>query len=397
MKKQMPIGIVGPCRVIELEEWLAPLPKGSFIKELGMGGQPVVSLVQALLKIGEHVILFTLDEQLKSTDKYVIKGERLTIIVLPVIHSKFDTFIMLRRRTISVLKFHLLKYECRIYHAHWTGVYARAVIKSKKNYLISVHDWHLDFYKYIFKQNKISTTYNLIEQLYVCLTMKRYVAVSPYILDCVRRINKNSIGVIPNIITMKNFNQIHLTHKKENEIHTIITINQSFDRLKNVRLLIKSIPEVISSKKVRFIFCGKDFFPNGPAAKYANEKGIPSDVCEFMGALSHTEILKLVAESDLLVSVSQKESFGMTLVEAMSVGTKVLGGVNSGAIPWLLANGRRGYLVDVNSTHSIATGILRSLENLDCAMLDNGRSLILDELSPKKVAVDLLKIYEICC
>lgn len=44
----------------------------------------------------------------------------------------------------------------------------------------------------------------------------------------------------------------------------------------------------------------------------------------------------------------------MTLIEAMSQGTPVIGGARSGAVPWVLAGGRAGLLVDVREPRAIA-------------------------------------------
>ena len=51
----------------------------------------------------------------------------------------------------------------------------------------------------------------------------------------------------------------------------------------------------------------------------------------------------------------------MTLLEALIEGTPVVGGLNSGAVPWVLDFGEAGELVNVLDPASIADGIGRSL------------------------------------
>ena len=63
---------------------------------------------------------------------------------------------------------------------------------------------------------------------------------------------------------------------------------------------------------------------------------------------------------DVLVHPALEESFRYTLIEAASVGTPVIGGVASGAVQWVLADGASGLLVDVTSPDRIAAA-MRSL------------------------------------
>lgn len=47
----------------------------------------------------------------------------------------------------------------------------------------------------------------------------------------------------------------------------------------------------------------------------------------------------------------------MTLLEAMSQHTPVIGGMNAGGVPWELGHGSAGTLVDVDNPRSIAEAI----------------------------------------
>ena len=47
----------------------------------------------------------------------------------------------------------------------------------------------------------------------------------------------------------------------------------------------------------------------------------------------------------------------MTLIEAMAQGTAVVGGKVSGAVPWVLGEGKAGLLVDVQDPRALADGI----------------------------------------
>ncbi|MCK4824099.1 glycosyltransferase family 4 protein, partial [bacterium] len=88
--------------------------------------------------------------------------------------------------------------------------------------------------------------------------------------------------------------------------------------------------------------------------RWALKKGLYKNV-DFRGHLSHTECLEVLRnETDIFVHPSLEESFCMTLLEAMASGLPVIGGRDSGAVPWLLDNGNAGVLADVCNQDDVA-------------------------------------------
>jgi glycosyltransferase involved in cell wall biosynthesis len=55
----------------------------------------------------------------------------------------------------------------------------------------------------------------------------------------------------------------------------------------------------------------------------------------------------------LLIHPSLEESFGIVLIEAMFCKTPIIGGINSGAVPWILNGGNAGRLIDITDADSI--------------------------------------------
>lgn len=72
------------------------------------------------------------------------------------------------------------------------------------------------------------------------------------------------------------------------------------------------------------------------------------------------------AEVVVLPSLSEAESFGMALLEAMSCARPVVGS-RVGGIPWLLADGEAGLLVPPGDAHALAESILRILADPELA------------------------------
>jgi glycosyltransferase involved in cell wall biosynthesis len=86
----------------------------------------------------------------------------------------------------------------------------------------------------------------------------------------------------------------------------------------------------------------------------------------FKGILPYREMLDVLeAEADVFVHTTKEESFSMSTLEAMAKGVPVVGGQNSGGVPWLLDNGSAGVLVDINSPSAVATGMIKLVEDVE--------------------------------
>jgi glycosyltransferase involved in cell wall biosynthesis len=89
-----------------------------------------------------------------------------------------------------------------------------------------------------------------------------------------------------------------------------------------------------------------------------------SDGVVFRGSLSYGMMLKVLEnEADIFVHTTKEESFSMTTLEAMAKGVPVIGGRDSGGVPWLLDNGTAGALVDINSPEAVAAGMTQLVES----------------------------------
>jgi glycosyltransferase involved in cell wall biosynthesis len=76
----------------------------------------------------------------------------------------------------------------------------------------------------------------------------------------------------------------------------------------------------------------------------------------FHGPIDSKVLLEHLVEMDVLLHPALEESFGMVVAEAMALGIPVVGGTNSGAVPWIV--GRDGLLVDVTKPYEICRALL---------------------------------------
>lgn len=86
----------------------------------------------------------------------------------------------------------------------------------------------------------------------------------------------------------------------------------------------------------------------------------------------------------------------MCLIEAMSTGTPIIGGLNAGGVAWTVGDGRAGILVDTREPSSLASAMLNVASDtaLEPDIVTNGYRLLEDRYAPKAVAQRYSDIYE---
>jgi glycosyltransferase involved in cell wall biosynthesis len=126
----------------------------------------------------------------------------------------------------------------------------------------------------------------------------------------------------------------------------------------------------------------------GPAHRWSTHRNLAAGV-EFVGPQPNSTVInRLLQEVDVLVHPSLEETFGIAAVEAMAVGIPVIGGLRSGAIPWVLGNGKSGLLLDVTSSTAIANGMRRMLQepHLRSSLARSGRERAYKEFRLEEIA-----------
>jgi glycosyltransferase involved in cell wall biosynthesis len=120
---------------------------------------------------------------------------------------------------------------------------------------------------------------------------------------------------------------------------------------KGAHILCQAIPHILERiQDVRFVLLGHDTntAPGGGSFKQyfidQAQNGGFSDNLLFVDFLSGNELVKLYSASDILISASLKESFGLTVIEAMSCGKPVVA-TSVGIVPELQHYGTKGVSV----------------------------------------------------
>lgn len=160
---------------------------------------------------------------------------------------------------------------------------------------------------------------------------------------------------------------------------------------------VKRVPDVIDAfaliekhVKAKLLLVG-----DGPeftvVCKKVKQLGL-EDRVHFLGKQENIE--EILSFSDLLLLLSEKESFGLTLLEAMACRVPCIG-TNIGGIPEVIEDGISGYICELGDTSGVADKAITLLSDTDLYNRMSHQAFIRtkDLFNPRKIVDQYEKIY----
>lgn len=198
----------------------------------------------------------------------------------------------------------------------------------------------------------------------------------------------DKVKVIYNGIEPTNFEAQTFRSDKEFLIATVGTLNPQ----KGVQYLIRALPKIKAEfPGVQLEIIGDGGYKKTLVKEVAKLK-LKSYV-KFTGFVP--DVSKYLTKFDLYVQPSLSESFGLAIVQAMSVGLPVVA-TNTGGIPEVVTEGKSGYLVEPENPKSLADAILELLRHPSLArkMGQMGRKEARFKFNLSDMVNELEKTYE---
>lgn len=240
-----------------------------------------------------------------------------------------------------------------VVHAHWTYEFALAAMASDLPTIVTIRDAPLTVVRHMptaFRALRATLAYAVRFNQ----RRARFTAPSPYIANVWHQqmLTKQQIQVIPNFAPAQ-----ALKRSAAKSLHpTIIEVADMSPR-KNVQLLIEAFQIVkLHIPSAELILVGEGLGATDKLAQNASKHGF-SDSIRFLGYQPSEIVHQLMKSSWIHAHVSKEESFGNTIAEAMRSRTAVLAGKDTGAPPWLLADGVAGKLVDIRSAEEVGIAL----------------------------------------
>lgn len=344
------VALVGSIQMSSLRPWLdlTPEQEATLPAGLSVGSTPVTQLAVGLLKRGYELLVVSLDPGIDR--ETVVDGPRLRVCLGPYrATNRTRDFSRWERRYVRDA---LRREAPDVAHANWTYEYALGALDSGRPTLITPRDWAPAILRLRPTPFRVARTVMNVEAL---RRGQHFTVTSPYMLTKIRRWTRGTVTLIPNAIDTELFAS---EATRSNGPPRLLAINNGFSRLKNVSTLIEAFALVRRERAdCRLHLVGTGFELGGAAQRWAQGRRLDEGI-DWQALVPHHEVMALLRSADVFVHPSLEESFGLVLVEAMAQRLPVVGGRASGAVPWVLDEGRAGLLVDVTSAARLARELL---------------------------------------
>jgi len=235
--------------------------------------------------------------------------------------------------------------------------------------------------------------------------LDRATAISEYLKKYIQEIRSDlPVEVIPNGVDFDSFSRVfsygELTALAEKydikaDEKIIITVSRLVHKngvdilLKTAGILSKKYPEL--KFKVLVIGDGEE---KENLKNLVNKLGIEDKVI-FAGSIEPKEISKYLKMSHVFVRLSRSEGLGNAFLEAMAVGTPVVG-TAVGGITDFLFDGETGLVVKTNDSENAAVRIYECLSNIQLKehLVAKARDIVRDKYDWGKIANEFRKLYK---
>lgn len=164
----------------------------------------------------------------------------------------------------------------------------------------------------------------------------------------------------------------------------------NFRKVKRVQDVIRVFRNIAGKTKAKLLLVG-DGPEKSTACELVRKYGLENQVL-MLGNQDRVE--ELYSISDLKLLLSEKESFGLVLLEAMACGVPCIG-TNTGGIPEVIKNNVSGFLVDVGDVAAATACAMHILEDeqLSKRFTEAAMEMLKNEFSSQKIVSQYEQIY----
>jgi len=175
------------------------------------------------------------------------------------------------------------------------------------------------------------------------------------------------------------------------EDEKVIIHVSNFRKIKNLPHIIDAFMKIRANMKAKLLLVG-----DGPEKHRVMDQVKESPYMKVVLFLGKQENLaELYAISDLKLLLSQQESFGLVLLEAMACGVPCIG-TNVGGIPEVIEHGVDGFIVELGDTEAVAEYAVHLLQDEEKLLRFREAAIcaVSDKFHSSKIVEQYEKLYE---
>lgn len=382
----MRIALIGPCSPKDLSHILHDSDAVRALEFPGYRGLPVSSLAEALIQLGHQVFVIT-TANIDSGRVEIFAGPNLQIRVVSSRARARNRALTMFWKEIRNLSKEIENIDVDVAHAHWTYEFALSIINKRGAKVITAHDAPLTIFKFFRDPYRFS---RLLLAVLCRMKAKKIVFVSPYLqLKWKKEMHwRGDERVVPNIAPFKvKYNRDYL---KSSGIVLVVSEDQPRKNVNSVLNAWNGIKREVPGAQLHLvgIGLGKD----DPLAR-KQRRQVEDPSIKWHGYCERQEIEYLMMLADISIIPSLEESQSLVALESMAHGLPVIADINSGGVPWTVADA--GIYIDTQKPAQItaATCLLLRDKLLREILGERGRERIRLHFSPDVIASRYLEIY----
>ncbi|WP_066193241.1 MULTISPECIES: N-acetyl-alpha-D-glucosaminyl L-malate synthase BshA [Gracilibacillus] len=205
---------------------------------------------------------------------------------------------------------------------------------------------------------------------------------------------KRPIDVVYNFINEEDYYPRDTNWKEEYQIpadEKVLVHISNFRKVKRMEDVIKAFALIYDQVPSRLLLIG-DGPENARMHELVRELNL-EHVVHFLG--KQKNIPELLSVADLKLLLSEKESFGLVLLEAMACGVPCIG-TNVGGIPEVIEDGVNGYIEEMGDIRAVASRAIELLQDDDkwLQFSEKAKQRVKETFSSEKVCQEYETIYQ---
>lgn len=297
--------------------------------------------------------------------------------------SKFSYF-----KFVGPLKKCIAQFKPDVVHAHYATSYGLVgALSGFSNYVISA--WGTDVMKFPQKNwlNKFILKYNLNRTKAICAT-------SHTIESYLKQVTSKKITVIPFGVDITDFIRKDVPSHFDKGTFVIGCI-KSLEKLYNIDVLIDAFYELkqkYQDKPLQLLIIGTGSEKQQLESQVI-KLGLQKDVI-FAGRIPFNKVSEYFNMITVLANISDYESFGVSVIEAMACERPVIA-TNTGGLKEIIDNDTLGTLVEIGNVQQTAQAFERHLLDLDYTLQigKNARKKVVELYNWEDNLTQMISVY----
>ncbi len=206
---------------------------------------------------------------------------------------------------------------------------------------------------------------------------------------------ENKIIIHPNGVDTETFKPLQTFLTRD---HLVITTTARLHEDKNLSLALEIIYALVYQNRLKVIY---NIIGEGPK-RYILENEIAQlqlkHNVHLLGALTQKEVIEVLRETDIFLLTSRNEGFGLSLIEAQSMGIPVVASMVGGVVEALVHN-KTGFVFNLNNPQDAVLHLLTLIrdKNLRDEMGRAGRKFVEETYASAMLIKRLEEIYMKAC